>query len=88
MQRDVDATRDMNHWEQLTEQRKGCLFLIRSLGGGLGVPVAVGALRSVLVGARAGRVGGLRVARMVAWFAVSPPSLRAVVGRRSSFFQV
>ena len=88
MQRDVDATRDMNRWEQQTEQRKGCLFLIRSLNEGLDVPVAVGTLHSVLVEACAGHMDDLRISRMVAWFPVSPPSLRAVVIWRSSFFQV
>ena len=69
MQRDVDATRDMNHWEQQTEQKKGCLFLIRSLNEGLDVPVAVGTLHSVLVEARTGHMDDLRIAQMVALFA-------------------
>ena len=88
MQCDVDATRDMNRWEQQTEPGKSCLLLIRSLDEGLDVPAAVGTFHTVLVEARTGHKDDALIGRvMVALFPMSPP-LRAVVICRGSFFQV
>ena len=88
MQCDVYATCDMNHSEQQTDQRKGCLFLIRSLNEGLDVRVAVGTHTIVLAEAHTSHMDDLCITRMVALVTVGPPSLRAVVTWRSYFFQV
>ena len=88
MQCDVYATCDMNHSEQQTDQKKGCLFLIRSLNEGLDVRVAVGTQTIVLAEAHTSHMDDLCITRMVALVTVGPPSLRAVVTWRSYFFQV
>ena len=76
-------------WMQRVTPGKSCLLLIRSLDEGLDVPAAVGTLHTVLVEARTGHMDDVLIARMmVALFPMSPPSLRAVVIWRGSFFQV